>query len=147
MKSLSKGKHKLLLTIILILGFVCRSEFVFADTTEDNLTNLHNQQEQLLNVLTELDELIESNYEKNKTMAEKVNENTNKLVEESNMYITILEELDVLNKVLNEKSDSELIYEYDEENKLKAIKSKNTNMIIYEFDYDDNGNLLQIKKH
>ncbi|MCT4565099.1 MAG: hypothetical protein N4A68_12415 [Maledivibacter sp.] len=39
-----------------------------------------------------------------------------------------------------------LIYEYDDKNELKTIKNKLTNTIIYEFIYDNNGNILRINQ-
>lgn len=178
MKRLSKYKF----ILFLIIAFIFIVKPILADTSEDNLTSLYRQQDQLLNTLIELDMLIQDsnekinksqsnlnnligqeaylsnmlieldiliqvNHEKSKKMIEMVNQNTDKLIEESDMYITMLEEIDVLNKVFNENLNSELVYEYDEGNRLKVIKNKSTNMIIYEFEYDGNGNLIKVKRY
>lgn len=116
------------------------------ESTEKTMEDLSHQSQQLSLMLTELEILMKSNIENSKSLPETVSNNTDKLNEDSQYYITLLEEIEVLYSSLNQQLGTELIYEYDDENKLKSIKSKATNKIIYEFQYDDNGNLLKVIK-
>lgn len=134
-----------LLTELEVLAKYASSEILSKQEKAENITEVLNEQSKKLSLLlTELDVLVKSSIENSKSLPEVVSNNTDKLNQESQYYITLLQELDVLYNAINKEADTEFIYQYDDENRLKTIKSKFSDKVIYEFQYDHNGNLLRI---